>query len=152
MTEVLSEQQWNAMESLVEGATTVVVGSRDADGFPNAKQMFKADREGLRTFWFSTNTSSMRVGQFAADPRACLYFCGEVDGLMLVGTMEICQDRASRERLWSEGSEVYYPLGVDDPDYCVLKFQADRGDYYHALKKYVFSVDDYSRQTESAQA
>jgi len=142
MTEVPSAAQFSAMEALVGRSTTIVVGSRDPEGYPNTKQMFQAQRVGLRTFWFSTNTSSMRVGQFTADPRSCLYFAGEADGLMLVGTMEICRDRPSRERLWSEGSELYYPLGVDDPDYCVLKFTAHRGDYYHALKKYTFEVGD----------
>ena len=31
-------------------------------------------REGIRTFYFTTNTSSMRVRHYRAHPQACLYF------------------------------------------------------------------------------
>lgn len=133
-------QEFTAMEELVAGSEVAVVGSLDDRGFPNAKQMFTVDREGLKTFWFSTNTSSLRVGQFQNDPRACLYFTGALDGLMLVGTMEVRGDRASRERLWDEASLTYYPQGIDDPDYSVLRFTAAEGRYYRALRTYTFSV------------
>ena len=54
--------------------------------------------------------------------------------------MEILRDRASRERLWVDGSERYYPQGVGDPDYTVLRFTAERGKYYQSLEKVRFEV------------
>lgn len=53
---------------------------------------------------------------------------------MLVGTIEILQDLESKEMLWFDGAERYYPLGVEDPDYSVLCFTARQGDYYLAGK------------------
>ena len=45
------------------------VCSVDHDGFPNVKAMLKPrKRNGLREFWFSTNTSSMRVRQYLENP------------------------------------------------------------------------------------
>ncbi len=43
---------------------------------------------------------------------------------MLKGTMEVLQDGASKEMIWRQGDDIYYPRGVADPDYCVLKFTA----------------------------
>lgn len=131
------------INALIEETQNIIVCSMDENGFPNAKAMFKTEHEGLKTFYFSTNTSSARVRQFRANPKACIYFCGQskVNGLMLVGTMEVCRDAASRARLWSDGAERYYSLGVDDPDYSVLKFTAEKGNYYCHLAKHLFDVE-----------
>ncbi len=45
---------------------------------------------------------------------------------MLMGRMEVLTDRKSREMIWLEGDTMYYPGGVTDPDYCVLKFTAGK--------------------------
>jgi general stress protein 26 len=100
--------------------------------------------EGLKHIWFSTNTSSKRVQQIKKDKRACVYYVDENNfrGLMLVGTIDILQDEKSRKMLWAEGAEVYYPLGINDPDYSVLRFTALWGNYYHGLSNITFSIDN----------
>ena len=93
------------------------------------------ENEGLDTLWFSTNSSSKRVAQLRKDPRACVYLVDteKMQGLMLVGLAEVLDDAESRERLWRDGFEMYYPLGVTDPDYSVIRFTAESGNYYHGL-------------------
>jgi general stress protein 26 len=83
-------------------------------------------REGLSAFYFTTNTSSMRVKHYRANDRACIYFFDRryFRGVMLLGRMEVLTDMKSREMIWREGDTMYYPEGVTDPDYCVLKFTA----------------------------
>ena len=112
------------------------------DGYPNVKAMLKMENEGLQRIWFSTNTASRRVAQVMRNPRTCVYF---VDmqlwmGLMLVGTIAVMQDVESKQRLWRPGFEKYYPLGITDPDYSVLRFTAQWGNYYHALSNVSFEV------------
>ena len=138
------ENEWmDEIAALVDETRDVIVCSIDDDGCPNAKAMFKMEHEGLKVFYFSTNTSARRTQQFLKCPKASLYFCGheQVNGLMLVGDMQVCQDHENKARLWREGSEIYYPLGVDDPDYSVLKFTARSGNYYHALQNHSFAVE-----------
>lgn len=121
------------LEALVARQYTAFIGSVDAEGFPCMKAMLAPRvREGLRTFWFTTNTSSMRVAHYRLDPRASVYFCDPTsfEGLLLRGTMEVKEDAASRRLIWREGDTEYYPGGVDDPDYCVLRFTAREGRYY----------------------
>ncbi len=128
---------------LVERSRSVLVGSVDSDGYPNIKGMFNLKHDGLKTFLFSTNTSSKRTGQFVEDPRACLYIVDlqRIEGLLLVGKMEALQDPDLKQLLWFDGCEKYYPLGVTDPDYTVLRFTAERGNYYHKLVKVDFDCD-----------
>ena len=128
--------------ALANSAEIAMLGTNGDDGYPNVKAMIKMENEGLKTVWFSTNTSSRRVGQLLRDQKACVYFVDfdQWMGLMLVGTVEILQDAESKERLWREGFERYYPLGVTDPDYSVLRFTAEWGNYYHALSHVSFEV------------
>ena len=109
------------------------ISSVDQDGFPWTKAMLKPrKREGIKTFYFTTNTFSIRVAQYKANPKASIYFCDAkgFKGMMLRGTMEVLTDAASKEMIWHDGDEQYYPGGVTDPNYCVLKFTATDGRFY----------------------
>ncbi len=127
--------------ALVERSGIALVGSNSEDGHPWIKAMLKMETEDLKTVWFSTNTSSKRVSQFRVDPRACVYFVDFSDwmGLMLIGEVELLTDSESRKRLWRDGYEQYYPLGLGDPDYTVLRFNAASANYYHQLDNLSFA-------------
>lgn len=129
--------------ALVEASPVVMLGSNGPDGHPWIKAMLKLETEGLTTFWFSTNTSSSRVRQFRKDPRASVYAVDMSDyrGLLLLGEVELLTDLAARERLWRQGFEIYYPGGIEDPDYTVLRFTATSANYYHGLRNITFSPD-----------
>jgi general stress protein 26 len=127
---------------LIKKSKICLLGTNGEDGFPNIKAMLNLKQRGLKYIWFSTNTSSKRVKQLKMDNRACVYYVDEksFEGLMLVGTVDILQDLVSRKMLWTEGAEIYYPLGVKDPDYTVLRFTARWGNYYHKLKNITFNI------------
>ena len=59
---------------------------------------------------------------------------------MLKGTMEVLEDSESKEMIWREGDTMYYPKGVTDPDYCVLRFTAAEGRYYSNFKSETFEI------------
>lgn len=59
---------------------------------------------------------------------------------MLIGRMEVLEDSASKEMIWREGDTMYYPGGVADPDYCVLKFIAESGRYYAKFHSETFEI------------
>ncbi|MCX7747915.1 MAG: pyridoxamine 5'-phosphate oxidase family protein [Clostridia bacterium] len=127
---------------LIDSCGIAMLASNGNNGYPNVKAMMKVETEGIKTIWFSTNTSSKRVVQLRKDPKACVYFHNEkcFKGLMLVGEIEVLSDLESKKRLWREGCEVYYPLGVDDPDYTVLKFTSKWANYYEGLQNISFDV------------
>jgi len=129
--------------NLIDKQSTAFIGSVDADGFPNLKAMLAPRRrEGIGQFWFSTNTSSRRVSQYRANPKAAIYFVDRrfFRGVMLRGRMEVCEDAATKESIWLDGDTQYYPLGVTDHDYCVLHFTAETGRYYSNFTSKDFQV------------
>ena len=119
---------------LIDKQTTAFISSVDPDGFPNTKAMLSPrKRIGIQTFYFTTNTSSMRSAQYRENPKACIYFCDKryFRGVMLIGTAEILEDTKSREMIWREGDTMYY---------CVLKITVTKGRYYSNFHSETFAV------------
>lgn len=130
--------------NLIDKQSVSFIASISEDGFPHMKAMLPPrKREGIREFYFTTNTSSMRVAQYRKNPKASIYFCDKrfFRGVMLVGHIEVLEDSASKEMIWREGDTMYYPEGVTDSDYCVLKFVAHSGRYYTNFKSETFVVN-----------
>ncbi len=130
--------------NLIDKQSTSFISSVDGDGFPNTKAMLAPrKREGIKTFFFTTNTSSMRVAQYRENPKACIYFCDKrfFRGVMLKGSIEVLEDESSKEMIWQDGDTMYYPEGVTDPDYCVLKFTAQSGRFYSNFSSEDFAIE-----------
>jgi general stress protein 26 len=132
--------------SFIKKQKIAFIASIDKNGFPNQKAMLKPRKiDGIREFYFSTNTSSIRVAQYRDNPKASIYFYHKgfikYEGIMLIGNIEILEDERIKQELWQIGDKMFYPKGVTDPDYCVLKFTAQEGRYYCDLKTESFSIE-----------
>jgi general stress protein 26 len=127
---------------LIKRSKIVLLGTNSEDGYPNIKALLNLETEGLKTIWLSTNTSSKRVRQIKENPKACVYYVDESQfvGLMLLGKIEILNDRQSRKKLWRDGYEKYYRAGIDDPDYSVLRVTSERANFYYGLSNVSFEV------------
>lgn len=138
MKEIISE-----IKKLRETSPVAYVGSVNEAGFPQIKGMLVPEHESMKIHYFSTNTSSKRVGQFLKNPKASVYYCDETNyaGALFTGTIEVCTDHETKAIIWRDGDEMYYPKGVDDEDYCVYKFTAETVNYYHGLSNVTLPID-----------
>lgn len=133
------------IEKFIDRQRVSFICSVDESGFPNVKAMLKPrKRSGIKEFYFSTNTSSLRVKHFTDNPNASIYFYRrgliKYTGVMLVGKMEVLTDQKTKNAVWKKGDTMFYKKGVTDPDYCVLKFTAEHGRYYCDLKTESFDI------------
>lgn len=132
-----------ALSVIEKGIGSALIGSVDDEGYPNIKAMLQPrEHDGLKTFYFTTNTSSMRVKQFKNNPKSSIYFYDGrfFIGVMLKGKMEVLTDKKTKERIWRDGDTMYYKEGVTDPDYCVLKFTAHSGRLYQHFHSEDFKI------------
>lgn len=134
-----------AIEKIINKQKVSLICSVDNEGYPNIKAMLRPrKRNGLKEFYFSTNTSSMRVAQYRKNPKASIYFYHKglikYVGVMLKGKMEVLTDQETKNAIWKRGDTMFYKKGVTDPDYCVLKFTAESGRYYCNLKTESFTI------------
>ncbi len=129
-------------EKVIKKAKHAFVTYCDEEGFPIVKAVFIAERHGLTEFWFSTNTSSDKVRCYLQNNKASVYFYDRIfyRGVCLTGAMEVLQSPEAKQRLWHRGDTRYYPQGVTDPDYIVLRFTPTRGRYYASYHNENFSL------------
>ena len=118
--------------SLIDRSLFATFGYDDEDGRPNVRRAFCVWHKGLGRHLISTNTSSAHIQTLLKNDKMCLYFSDDqaFEGVCLYGKAVVHFDREYKELLWNEGDEKYYPGGIDDEDYCILEFVADRGRYY----------------------
>ena len=135
----------NKIEKFIDKQKVSFICSIDKENYPNVKAMLKPrKRIGLKEFYFSTNTSSMRVKQYKDNPNASIYFYHKglikYMGVMLIGKMEVLTDQETKNMIWKKRDTIFYKQGVTDPDYCVLKFTATSGRYYCDLRTKSFEI------------
>ena len=129
--------------NLIDKCSSAQLCYMDRDGFPVTRAMLKPrERNGLREFYFTTNTSSEKVKALRSSPKAGIYFVDRrfFRGLSLAGTADILEDADVKERIWRDGDEQYYSKGVTDPDYCVIRITVRKIRYYSDFKSVDYSV------------
>jgi len=109
-----------------------VFNLRNSKKFPALTGLFSKHNDDFMVY-LSTNTSSEKVSQIKANPSVSVYYCipEKFRSLMLAGHMEFMDDMKIKKAIWQDGWEMYFPKGVKDPDYTVLRLfpQFARGWY-----------------------
>lgn len=135
-----------SMMEFIQKQKVALIASVDEDGFSTIKAMFIPRKIEGNSFYFSTNTSSMRAQQFMKNSKASIYFYNKgrfkYESIMLTGIMEVLQDDEIKREIWCTGDTMFYKQGVTDSDYCVLKFTAIKGRHYCDLKTESFNIED----------
>jgi len=124
---------------LMATAEAVYLATVEPDGYPRIRAMLNLrnrsqypDHTALYEghdddfmVYISTNTSSKKREDIGANPRIGLYYCKPAKflGMSLVGDVEIAEDVATKEAVWADGWERYFPTTgrPDDPDYTLLR-------------------------------
>jgi len=130
--------------NLIDKQSVGFISSVDEDGYPNTKAMLPpVKREGIKIFYWHTNSPSMRIKQYRNNPKACVYFCDKrfFRGVMLKGTMDVLDDEKIKKEIWKDEFETYYKGGADGGDFIILKFTAESGRYYSNFNSENFAID-----------
>ena len=128
----------NQIFDFITEQKTAFIASINEQGYPVMRAMLAPRKIDGNDIYFSTNTSSSKVKQFASNDKACVYFYKrgrfKYQGLSIIGEMQICTDQATKDMIWKFGDSLFYKQGVTDPDYCVLKFTCKSAEYYCDFK------------------
>jgi general stress protein 26 len=135
---MLDHETKNQCIDLMETADVIIFGTIDADGFPETRAManlrnstqFPALADLFKThnddflIYLASDGQSHKFKQAAANPKTSVYFCNAQTpgGLMLCGTAETVTDAKLKQQLWQEDWTMYFPAGLKDPEYNILKF------------------------------
>lgn len=117
--------------------TRAMLNLRNPDRYPGLADYFSQYKSDLTTC-FTTNRSSRKVQRVRENPKACVYYSkpDEWRGLMLAGSLEIVEDAETKRALWQNEWTMYYPGGVEDPDYAILRLRPAFMQGYHQFEHY----------------
>jgi general stress protein 26 len=143
---------------LINNSLVAYLSTIDSDGFPITRALlntrykerypefskFFNNLEDKYVMYFSTNTSSSKIDHLKKNPKVSVYFCAPEDfkGVMFGGEVEIIDDMDIKREFWLDTSVRYYPKGLEDPDYTILRFNPKNATFYYKLQQVKFKLGD----------
>ncbi|MFW9818436.1 MAG: pyridoxamine 5'-phosphate oxidase family protein [Candidatus Thorarchaeota archaeon] len=145
-------------EELIENSLVAYFSTIDSDGFPITRALlntrykkrypefsnFYDKQDNKYILYFSTNTSSSKIGHIKENPKISVYFCDPEDfkGVMFGGDIEIVENMDIKREFWLDRSRRYYPKGLEDPDYTILRFKPKNARFYYKLQQVQFELGE----------
>lgn len=106
---------------IVANAQIITLASIDENGYPRPVPVVKLkDENGV--IYVSTGTSSAKTAHFRANPKAGISIVKGGDSVVFTGEIDIIEDIAIKRSLWGDWMLDHFPGGIEDPEYCILKF------------------------------
>ena len=68
--------------------------------------------------------------KFLLTPKAGLCYYSGGDSVVLIGEVEVIDDAESKEKYWQNWFIKFFPQGVKDPEYILLKFRSNQATIY----------------------
>ena len=125
--------------------TRAMLNLRNRRHYPKQVHLYEPHGDDFMVY-FTTNTPSKKVAQMRINPKVCVYYCdptpGQRHGLMLAGDIEIVDDSGIRHALWTDGWEMFYPGGPDDPDHTVCRLYPVYATSWYRGRRFEFSIGD----------
>lgn len=149
----LEEVRSSCLE-LMENSKAAYFTTIDSDGFPITRAMFNLrnknqflefskffkEEQNKFVIYISTNSSSSKVEHVKKNPKISVYFCDPEDfkGVMFGGLVEIIEDMNIKKKIWLDWWTKYYPKGLKDPDYTLLRLNPKIARFYYRLNQVEF--------------
>ena len=114
------EEMERKASELLEKTAIITLASVTEEGFPRPCALVKIAAEGIHKLYVATGTSSKKTAHFRLQPKAGVCFFNDKDGVTLLGTIRILNDK-EKTTYWQDWMIDHFPLGQADPDFCVLE-------------------------------
>lgn len=97
----------------------------DTEGYPTTSTISASKADGINWITFCTGLGSNKTKRIKNCNRASVCFDSLDHNITLVGTIEILTDPEIKKEMWYEGLVNHFN-GLEDPNYCVLRFRTER--------------------------
>ena len=127
-----AEEIIHSKTAAVNMGAGVTLSLLDHEGYPTTSCLSISKAEGISEILFGTELSSNKAKRALECSRAsiCIYDDDYENNayynITLVGDVDVVTDLAIKKEAWYEGMEEHFPNGLEDPNYCVLRFTTKR--------------------------
>ena len=115
---------------MLQKSEVVVLASINQEGYPRPVPMSMVKAEGISTVWMSTGNDSWKTIDFRNNPKGGLCFYAQGDSVCMTGDVEVITDADIKQELWQDWFINHFPGGPTDPNYVILKFEANHATYW----------------------
>ncbi|GAU78152.1 pyridoxamine 5'-phosphate oxidase family protein [Fusibacter sp. 3D3] len=114
----------------------------DVNGYPSVATRSNVKSNGITEIFFSTGTSGDMASSVMRNSKTAVCFRNEGDNISLIGQSEVVTDMGIKKSLWVDWFIDHFPGGVEDPEYCVVRFTTERVSMWVDRKVYKFDMDE----------
>lgn len=110
---------------LLEKCDVLTLASINEKGYPRICALSKVKADDFRDIYFITSKRSHLNGKathFENNSKASVCYTLEGDSVTLVGDVEFIEDKEVQLQLWNESDRKFFPKGIEDSKYRLLKF------------------------------
>jgi len=139
-----AEEIIHSKTAAVNPGVGVTLSLLDHEGYPSTSCLSISKAEGLLQIDFAAGLSSNKAKRAMECSRGSIcifdddYENNSYYNITLVGDVEVITDPAIKKEVWYEGCEEHFTNGgLEDPDYCVLRFTTKRYNLWVDLEEEV---------------
>jgi general stress protein 26 len=126
------EDSLEKLGKLIEGNDIAMLTTRIGDGRLLARPLRVQEFDGDGALWFITDRNSHKAEEIRLQPQVNASFASGAHNtyVSIAGRASVVFDKARLSQLWTPAMMVFYPKGVEDPDLCLLRVQAESAEYW----------------------
>jgi general stress protein 26 len=127
---------------IIKTCDAAYFGVIDENGCPHVSTVSSIQPENIFTAYFSTGLNANKTKRLRVDKRAGICYRAGGDNISLTGEAEILTDPETKSRLWQDWFIEHFPGGKTDPNYCIIKFTAQRASLWVHNESAEFTIDE----------
>ncbi len=116
--------------SIVQEFDTGVLVTRTPAGDLRGRPMGLAEVEADGSLYFCASVKSEKLAELVGDAHVAVAFQSKTKFASLSGVASVDKDRATIRRLWREAWKIWFPVGSEDPDLCLIRVDPTEGEYW----------------------
>ncbi len=131
-----AQAEFDKLNKLIDGIKYAMMTTVGADGALRSRPMTtqKPSHESAfdGTLWFFTGLHTTIAKDLEYSPVVNLAYAEPSDSryVSISGTAEISRDHQRMADMWNDLYKAWFPMGLDDPDICLLKVTVATAEYW----------------------
>lgn len=129
---------------VIKGEEECYVGIIRQDGFPHVSTRSILLNEGIKNIYFSTGKDCNLANVLRKNNKASICVHNGSTNITIMGIVEFVDDMEVKKAAWHDWLIHHYTEGVEDPNYTLMRFKAEKYSVWMDRETYYFSTEDYS--------
>lgn len=122
----------NKLYDLLRDIKYCMLTTVEKDGSLRSRPMYTQQEEFDGDLWFFTGLDNAKIEEIQVDPQVNVSYIadGHKQFVSVSGRAEVIQDRIKIEKMWKPYYKAWFPEGLQDPNLCLLKVNAEYAEYW----------------------